>query len=285
MAIGSACAAHAHGFHALSAFAALGGALAIQVGTNFANDLFDGRRGADRSDRLGPPRAYQLGWLNASDLGGATAIAFVVATSFGLYLAGRGGWPVIAVGLAAIASGIGYTAGRFALAYVGLGELFVFAFYGVVAVSMTAYVQALHVPTLAWWLAPGPGLLAANVLVINNLRDHEADRRSRKRTLVVRFGRIFGLIEFHVFLVAALVLPLLAVYRSPSIGVSRTDTWTLARLAPGFVLVLVPLAWRLAARVRCLSGRELNAELAAAARFLAVYSAVVSLVVLASTVQ
>ena len=179
-------------FHAGAALCALVAALLIQIGTNFANDAEDFARGADTAARVGPKRAVNEGWVTAAEMRRAAALAFGAAFAAGLFLVWRGGWPVLALGLAAIASGVAYTKGRYALAYTGLADLFVLVFFGPVAVGGTYVVQALSLPTWVLVAGLGPGALATAILIANNVRDVEQDRAAGKRTLVVRLGRPFG---------------------------------------------------------------------------------------------
>lgn len=191
-----------------AAIAALIGAVAIQVGTNFANDLYDFRKGADPAERIGPPRVLAKGWLRPKEVRTGMILAFAMATLAGIFLASVAGWPVVAIGVASIAAGVGYTAGRFALAYVGLGDLAVFLFFGFVAVLGTYFVQAgtLHPEVI---LAAIPvGALATAILVVNNVRDIETDRASGKRTLAVRWGRRGARAEYLALLIAAYAVPL-----------------------------------------------------------------------------
>lgn len=188
VAVGSACVGAVGAFRAGPALAALLGAVLIQIGTNLANDLYDFQKGADTADRLGPTRVTQAGLLAPAQVRAGMVLAFAMATAVGLYLVAVAGWPVVAIGLLSIASGIAYTAGPRALGYVGMGDVFVFLFFGVVAVAGTAFVQALTVPPLAWVAAVPVGALATAILVVNNLRDREQDARAGKRTLAVRFG-------------------------------------------------------------------------------------------------
>ncbi|MEJ2336835.1 MAG: 1,4-dihydroxy-2-naphthoate octaprenyltransferase, partial [Gemmatimonadales bacterium] len=175
VAVGTACAFSVDRFRAGPAVAALIGALAIQVGTNFANDLFDYLKGADNESRLGPPRAVQLGLIRPSGMRRGMIGAFGVATLAGLYLTWAAGPVVVLIGIASIIAAIAYTAGPFPLGYNGLGDLFVLVFFGFVAVCGTAYVQAGYVPAVAWWSALAMGALATAILVVNNLRDLETD--------------------------------------------------------------------------------------------------------------
>jgi 1,4-dihydroxy-2-naphthoate octaprenyltransferase len=191
-----------------AALAALGGALAIQIGTNFANDVFDAERGADGPDRVGPVRAVSAGLISARAMKRAMIAAFAVATLLGVYLAAVAGWPVVAIGVASIVSGIAYTGGPWPLGYHGLGDLFVMVFFGFVAVCGTAFVQLGGVPGLAVAAAVPVGALATAILVVNNIRDRATDVRAGKRTLAVRFGRRAALVEYAALLAIAYAVPL-----------------------------------------------------------------------------
>ena len=187
--VGTALAIREGVYRPLPALAALFGAVFIQIGTNLVNDLGDHARGADTAERLGPKRALQMGWLTASQVRAGAVVCFALATLAGVYLAVVAGWPVVAIGLASIAAGVAYTTGPWPLAYRGLGDVFVFLFFGVVAVCGTYFVQAraIHPWTL---LASAPvGALAMAILMVNNIRDVETDRAAGKRTLAVRLGR------------------------------------------------------------------------------------------------
>ncbi|HVK77138.1 MAG TPA: 1,4-dihydroxy-2-naphthoate polyprenyltransferase [Kofleriaceae bacterium] len=207
VAVGTAC-AHATGGVAWGpAVAALAGAVLIQIGTNFANDVFDAEKGADTPDRKGPTRAVAAGLISPRAMRTAMIAAFAAAIAVGGYLVAVGGWPIVAIGLASVAAGVAYTGGPWPLGYHGLGDVFVMAFFGQVAVCGTAYVQLGHVPALAAWLSVPVGAVATAVLVVNNLRDRETDARVGKRTLAVRFGRGFAIGEYAALLAAAHVVP------------------------------------------------------------------------------
>ena len=192
----------------LAALAALVGAVAIQIGTNLANDLYDFRKGADAPGRIGPPRVLPEGWLRAGEVRTGMIVSFAIATAAGLYLWSVAGWAVVAIGAASIAAGIGYTAGRFALAYIGLGDLAVFLFFGFVAVLGTYYVQAGTIHPEAVLAAIPVGALATAILIVNNVRDIDRDRVAGKRTLAVILGRRGARAEFLALLVAAYAVPL-----------------------------------------------------------------------------
>jgi len=179
----------ADGHGRIGAFlAALIGALMIQVGTNLSNDYSDARRGADTEDRLGPVRVTAGGLVPPRQVLVATWVSFGLAVLVGLYLVSVAGWELLLVGAASILAGVLYTGGPRPYGYEGLGELFVFAFFGVVAVTGSYFVQEEALPWEAFALAIPVGLLAASILMVNNVRDAETDRRAGKRTLAVRLG-------------------------------------------------------------------------------------------------
>jgi 1,4-dihydroxy-2-naphthoate octaprenyltransferase len=241
------------------ALAALAGSVAIQIGTNFANDVFDAEKGADGPDRIGPVRAVSAGLISAAAMKRAMILAFANATAFGIYLASVGGWPIVVIGLASIASGIAYTGGPWPLGYHGLGDLFVFGFFGLVAVCGTAYVQLAVVPGLAVWAAVPVGALATAIIVVNNLRDRATDVRVGKRTLAVRLGRTGALAEYAALLVASYAV-------SGGLAVTEQKPFLL------LPLLTLPLAVsRMRAIVSAVSGPEFNACLAATGQLLLAY--------------
>lgn len=192
----------------LAALAALLGAILIQVGTNYANDYFDFVKGADTAERLGPTRVTQAGLIQPEQVFKAFLLTFALAALPGLYLVYQGGWPILVLGLLSILSGILYTGGPFALAYLGLGDLFVLIFFGLVATGGTYYVQVHSLNTGVLVAALGPGLLATAILAVNNLRDHRTDALSGKKTLAVRFGARFCQLEYLFCWLGACLLPL-----------------------------------------------------------------------------
>ena len=187
--VGTALAGFAHVFHPLRFIAALLGAMFIQVGTNLSNDYSDARRGADTEDRLGPVRVTAGGLVPPRQVLRATYVSFGLAVLCGVYLVAVAGWQLLLVGAASILAGVGYTGGPKPYGYEGLGELFVFLFFGIVAVAGSYFVQVKHLRWEAFALAVPVGLLAAAILVVNNVRDIDTDRRAGKRTLAVRLGR------------------------------------------------------------------------------------------------
>ena len=202
--------AHADGALAVGpALAAALGALLLQIGANFANDVFDAEQGADTEERIGPPRAVAMGWISPSRMRVATAIAFGAALLVGLYLLSVAGWPIFAIGLLSILAGYAYTGGPWPLGYHGLGELTVFLFFGLVAVGGTYFVQTLALSDDALIAAVPVGALAAAVLVVNNLRDVEGDAAAGKHTLAVRWGRAGARAQYAALLLASYLTPAL----------------------------------------------------------------------------
>lgn len=193
-------------FHAIALLAALLGSMLIQIGTNFANDLFDYKKNADTADRIGPVRVTQAGLVTPRQMALATMMIFSAATVAGIYLVYRGGWPIVMIGLISITCGVLYTAGRWALGYIGLGDLFVFVFYGPVALAGTYYVQALDISNEIIMAGIPFGMISTSILVVNNLRDMENDRICGKKTLAVRLGKRFSQIEYTVLLVGAAIV-------------------------------------------------------------------------------
>ena len=187
--VGTSLAEFAHVFHPLRFVAALLGALFIQVGTNLSNDYSDARRGADADDRLGPVRVTAGGLVPPRQVLIATYVSFGLAVLFGAYLIAVAGWELLLVGAASILAGVAYTGGPRPYGYEGLGEVFVFLFFGVVAVVGSFFVQVKALHWEAFALAVPVGLLAAGILVVNNVRDIDSDRRAGKRTLAVKLGR------------------------------------------------------------------------------------------------
>ena len=259
VAVGTACAWRVGGFRWDAALAALIGAFLIQIGTNFANDLFDFEKGADTEQRLGPTRAAQAGLLTPKELRRGIVATFALALAIGVYLTWIAGPAVIVMGLSSIAAGLAYTGGPFPLAYNGLGDVFVMAFFGFVAVCGTAFVQALHVPELAWLASVPIGALATAILVVNNVRDFEGDARAGKHTLVVRLGRRWGVSEYVLLLLFAYLTPL------AMLALGWTGVWVC------LPLLTIPWSVKLARSVARDRGVALNQTLAGTAKLLSVF--------------
>ncbi len=242
------------------ALAALLGALLLQIGSNLANDVFDYKKGADTSARLGPTRVTQAGFLSPGQVLTGMWLTFGLAAVIGLYLIWVGGWPIIAIGVLSIAAAIAYTGGPFPLGYHGLGDVFVFIFFGLAAVCGTYYVQAGTVSRLAWLAAVPVGGLIVNILVVNNLRDIESDRAAGKRTLAVRLGARGAQIEYLLWLAVAYAVP-------PALWLfGLTSGWML------LTWLSLPAALPPTRLILQQQGRVLNQALAGSARFALIYS-------------
>lgn len=217
LAVGGVVAFRAHGFALWPWMAALLGAVCIQLGTNFANDVFDFEKGADTADRQGPLRVTQAGLVTPQQVKRAMVLAFAGAVLCGIYLVALRGWPLVALGVASIASGVLYTGGPKPLGYLGLGDVFVFAFFGVAAVVGTVYVQTGTIPLAAWVYSVPVGASCTAILVVNNLRDAQTDVLVGKRTLAVRFGPTFVRWEYALLWALAVAIPLAmaVVHRRP----------------------------------------------------------------------
>src|SRR4051812_11327930 len=269
--VGTALAGTEGTFKPLRFVCALIGSIFIQVGTNLANDYSDARRGADTEDRLGPVRVTAGGLMPPRQVLVGTYVAFGIAVLAGAYLIAVAGWQLLLVGVASIAAGVLYTGGPKPYGYEGLGELFVFLFFGVVAVAGSYFVQVEHLEWEAFALSVPVGLLASAILVVNNVRDADTDRRAGKRTLAVRLGRPRARRLFAGMLVVAYAVP----------GVLP---WV-SRLSPLILLTLltIPLAVQLVRTVNTRTdGPSLNGALAGTGRLLALFSLLLSAGVLAS---
>lgn len=248
--MGSALAWYDGSFQLLPALACLLVALLLQIGSNVANDVFDFERGADTAERLGPVRVTQAGFLTPTQVKRGMVVIFGLAAMLGLYLAALRGWTVIWLGAAAILSAVAYTGGPYPLGYHGLGDIFVFLFFGLAAVAGTYFVQVGSVSTAAWWMSVPIGFIVTAILVVNNLRDIESDRKAGKRTLAVRLGEQGAKIEYILLMgVAYLLVPVLAAMKT--IPVSGMLAW-----------LSLPLAIRTLRVTLTQRGRPLNAALA-----------------------
>ncbi len=236
--VGTALAWRDGTFDGRAAALCLAFALLIQIGTNFANDYYDFVQGADTPARVGPQRAVAAGLITPATMRAAMWLVFAAAFASGLGLIAWGGPWLLAIGVASILCGLAYTGGPWPLGYHGLGDVFVFVFFGLVAVMTTYFVQAGHVTTDALLAAVPIGLLAVNILVVNNYRDVETDAVAGKRTLVVRFGRRFARWQFTLSLQVALAVPVVFFFRG---------AWAWWCLLP---LALAPLARRHVRRLR-----------------------------------
>ena len=209
--VGGAIAQSLGAFAFVPWFVALAAATLIQIGTNFANDVFDFLKGADDENRKGPTRAVQAGLISPKAMLAGMVLSFVAAFLLGIYLVCVAGWPIVWIGIFSILSGFAYTGGPYPLGYNGLGDLFVFVFFGWVAVCGTVYAQMLSLPNLTWVAALPCGAISTAILVVNNIRDTETDKRVGKRTLAVRFGKKAAKIEYLLCMATIPLTPLLLV--------------------------------------------------------------------------
>ncbi|MFQ5854191.1 MAG: 1,4-dihydroxy-2-naphthoate polyprenyltransferase [Anaerolineae bacterium] len=205
--VGIALAYRDRAFSLLPALAAMVGALLIQIGVNLANDYFDYVKGVDTVDRAGPTRVTQSGLIPPERVKRGMIFTFFAAMAVGVYLVAVAGWPILVIGVASIMSAVGYAGGPHPLGSHGLGDLFVFIFFGLIAVTGTYYVQALAVTPQVFIAAVPMGGLATAILVVNNLRDIDTDRQSGKRTLAVMIGPRATRLEYVVLLVVAYMSP------------------------------------------------------------------------------
>ena len=247
--VGSAVALRAGSFRPLPFLAALLCSVLIQIGTNLANDYFDHRKGADTAARMGPTRVTQSGLIAPETVLRATGLTFGLAGLIGVYLVFVGGWPILLIGALSILCGVLYTGGPYPLGYHGLGDLFCFVFFGVVAVTGTAYLHlGAFTAAAAFWSLP-VALLVTAIIVVNNVRDTPTDALSGKRTLTVIFGERFGRAEYALEVILAYgLLPL---------------GWALGYAGPWALLPLLtlPVALPLLRAMRAESGPALNRTL------------------------
>ena len=252
--VGTALAWSNGAFSPLPALATLVAALLIQIGTNLANDYFDYVQGADTAGRKGPTRVAQSGLISLPQLRTGMAITFALAALVGLYLILVGGWPILVVGIASLISAVAYTGGPFPIGYHGLGDLFVFVFFGLAGVCGTYYVQVLSMEPWVFLAAVPIGALTTAILVVNNLRDIDTDRQAGKRTLAVRIGPQATRIEYVALLAAALAVPMVLW------ATDLASTWVL------LPWLTIPLAVRLVRTIyRTVDGAPLNKALAGTA--------------------
>jgi 1,4-dihydroxy-2-naphthoate octaprenyltransferase len=258
-------------FHPIAFVAALLGAVLIQIGTNLSNDYSDARRGADTDERIGPVRVTAGGLVPPRQVLIATYLTFGAAVLCGAYLIAVAGWALLAVGAASILAGVLYTGGPRPYGYEGLGEVFVFLFFGLVAVTGSYFVQRRGLPWQAFVLAVPVGLLISAILVVNNARDIDTDRRAGKRTLAVRLGRERTRVLFVAMVAVAFV--------------TSWVPWFAGALSPWLFVTAAaaPLAIGVIQTVRThADGPSLNAALARTAKLALVFCLLLCAGVLAS---
>ena len=257
--IGSAVAAHHNSFKPLAATVALICSILIQVGTNFANDLYDFISGKDTHERLGPTRALASGLISVKEMKIGVFLTFALTFVLGLYLVYLGGWLILLIGIFSIIAGIAYTAGPYPLAYNGLGDIFVFIFFGLIGTVGTYYVQTGNVQMIAVWASIPVGALITNILVVNNYRDIDEDKSNGKNTLAVKFGEKFTRLQYVVFMILSYAI-LFVVY--------FTYKQSLYVFLP---LLCLPISIKLVKMIYSLKGTSLNDTLALTAKLSLIY--------------
>ena len=258
--LGCALAYHDGSFYFFICAMTLFAAVLIQIGANFANDVFDFQKGTDREDRLGPTRATQSGLISAEKMKKAMWKTFALAICIGFYLAFIGGWPIVLIGLASIAAGIAYTGGPYPLGYHGFGDVLVFIFFGLIAVPGTYYLQTGIVNELSLYMGAVMGMLSTAILVVNNLRDADTDMLSGKKTLAVRFGKKFSKIQYSILILIPFLLPLYIWWNFDN---------------EFFVLITIfalPISFHLINQIFSLTGSDLNLVLVRTSRFLFIFT-------------
>ena len=243
-----------HAFRLGPALAALAIGLLLQIGANLANDVADFHHGADTAERLGPTRVTSAGLLTPGQVSAGMWSVFALAGLLGLYLFLVAGWPVIVIGVTAVLAALSYTGGPFPYGYYGLGEFFVFIYFGLAATAGTYFVQALSVSLTVWWAAVPMGLLTVAILVVNNLRDIATDASAGKRTVAVRLGPAGTRVEYFICVLAA--------YLTVTLGVVL-GIFPLTALLVWASIFVAGRVWRV---IQMNEGRPLNAALAGTGR-------------------
>jgi len=260
VAVGSAVAVRDGVFVALPAFCCLLGAILLQIGVNLANDYFDYKNNIDSEERLGPVRVSQSGLISPAGVKRGMMVSLFLAALVFFYLARVGGLPIIIIGVASVLAALAYSGGPYPLASNGLGELFVFIFFGIVAVGGTYFIQAGELRWVVMLAAVPPGLLITAIMVVNNLRDIDTDSKAGKNTLAVILGRNRTIVEYKVLLILSYLVPF---------AMLATGIAGIYILLP---LLTLPNGWKLTKRVADTEGSLLNELLAGTARLSLVYS-------------
>ena len=263
--LGTAVAISDNKFQPLAAFIALICSVLIQVGTNFVNDLYDYLKGSDKKDRVGPARVLASGLISVKEMKLGISLCFGVTFFLGLYLVYLGGMIILLIGILSIFFGYAYTAGPYPLSYNGLGDVFVFVFFGFVGTIGTYYVQALDVSWVAVLVSIPAGALITNILVVNNYRDIEEDRVNNKKTLAVLFGKRYSRFQYYSSLIISYAVPIIIYFNYKQ---------SILILLP---LITLPLALRLVKMMLTYKGNQLNETLALTAKFSALFAILLSI--------
>ena len=258
--VGTGVAIHEDGFVWWIAALALITAILLQIASNLANDAIDAKKGTDTHERTGPMRLTASGYVTYRQMMNATYISLALAMVTGLPLIIYGGWIYVALGIAAMLSALAYTGGPFPISYLGLGEVFVFLFFGLVAVTGTAYLQTGELTALSLAASIPPGALIVAILIVNNYRDRPQDEVAGKRTVAVRIGARNTRIQFYLMLLATALSPLVFW------ALGWMNAWAL------ITLLAWPMLWQLAQQIRTLHGPALNRTLGATSKTVLVHS-------------
>lgn len=265
--VGCALAVHDNQFQWIPAILCFLVALFAQIASNLANDYFDFKKGADREDRLGPERAVASGWITPKAMLAGTLLTLGAACLFGLILVLMTRWELIFVGVAIALCVLAYSAGPFPLAYNGLGDVCVLLFYGLIPVTLTYYVQAMSITTPSILLSLAMGFLSINILIVNNYRDYEQDKASKKRTTIVLFGRKFGRVAYLLngFLAILFTFPILI----------DQPWWSWVLVF--FFVVVFQVSWL---DMRRQEGKVLNKTLASTSRNVLIFAVIISYILI-----
>ncbi len=257
--VGSALAVSEDKFKFIYSLIALICSLLIQIGTNFVNDLYDFMKGADNEKRKGPIRVLASGLITRKEMEIGSFIIFFTAFLLGLILVMKAGLLILIIGVLSILAGIAYTAGPFPLAYNGLGDIFVFMFFGIVGTMGTYYIQTEKLSIISFLSSIPVGALITNILVVNNYRDIEEDQAAGKRTLAVIFGKNFARFQYIFLLIVSFLVPALLFF------FYKFSFWIL------LPLLTLPIAFRLILMLFRLEGLQLNKTLELTAKFSAIF--------------
>ena len=257
--VASAIAIHNKVFKLDAALIAMVCSILIQIGTNFINDLYDFLKGTDTKERVGPTRVLANGLISVKEMRTGIVIVFGLAFLLGLYLVYINDWVVLVIGILSLIAGYAYTAGPYPLAYNGLGDVFVFVFFGFVGTIGTYYVQAHEITPLVFWATVPVGALVTNILVVNNYRDIDEDKLAGKNTLAVKFGGTFTRLQYLVFMVISYAILFLVYF---------TYKQSFFIFLP---FLSLPIGIKLVKMVYTLNGKELNKTLELTAKLSAIY--------------
>lgn len=257
--VGSAIAVNDGTFAPLAAFIALICAILLQVGSNFVNDLYDFLAGSDKPDRVGPTRVLASGIISAKEMKVGIFLVFLTSFILGMYLVFLGGWLILLIGVISILSAFAYTAGPFPLSYNGLGDIFVFLFFGLIGTVGTYFVQSGSITALSLWASIPVGALITNILVVNNYRDIEEDKSNGKYTLAVKYGHRFTRFQYIGFMIVSYLILFVVYY-------TFKQSWVVF-----LPLLSLPIAIRLMWMIYKYKGTALNKTLELTAKLSAIY--------------